>query len=319
MKVDALKGMAIKKFPKILTISLLRFDMNYETFQPMKLNDKFKFPLELHLNEYMTDDSKQKGEDIDYELLSCIIHIGNVGGGHYKAYIRDYENEGTWDFSLYDKEDRKEAEQKEKEKEEKKAKDKPTENINSDDWEEDGILPGMIAPPEENKEEENEQIDYNGDFPLPYKNSELGKNWYEFNDSYVRPIVAGRLESQFGNGKSNQNAYILMYKRKGDNENQKYEDIPAYWVNAIKEQNEKAEEERAAYEKERNMLEIFLQPQMLFKIDINKEVSYVDQKDTEEQGVKIKFSFDTTVREVKILIRRELALGEDTEFEAFET
>ena len=32
-KVDALKGVQIKKFPKILTVSLMRFDIDYNTFQ----------------------------------------------------------------------------------------------------------------------------------------------------------------------------------------------------------------------------------------------------------------------------------------------
>jgi hypothetical protein len=99
---------------------------------------------------------------------------------------------------------------------------------------------------EEKKNEDNadsnhdEKVDYDGDFPIPYKNTDLGKNWYEFNDSFVRPIVPGRLESQFGNGSSNQNAYILIYKRKGLNENPIYEDIPPYWAEEISRHNVQA-------------------------------------------------------------------------------
>ena len=244
----------------------------------------------------MSDDSPQKGQDIDYELLSWIIHIGNVDGGHYKAYIRDYADEGTWDFELYNEETR---------KEETKF------DLN-------------IQKPTNNEEEKNNDTNdqdpqYDGDFPLPYKNKGLGLRWYEFNDSYVRPIVAGRLESQFGNGSSNQNAYILIYKLKNDNQKVELSDIPEYWKDFIKTQNETYLKEREAYDIEKNNLEIFLQPQILFDIKEGTEIRYLDLKDTEEQGEKIKFSFDTTVAELKTMIKEKLALPEGTNFDAFET
>jgi len=134
----------------------------------------------------------------------------------------------------------------------------------------------------------------------------------------VRPIVAGRLESQFGNGHSNQNAYILMYKQKNDTEIFEYEDIPDYWVEEIQKQNDKAKADRAAYEFERNHLEIYLQPQALFDIQEGIQIKYVDANDTEEQGLKIKFTFDTTVADLKTRIRQELSLDESAIFDAFE-
>ena len=69
-KVDALKGVKIQKFPKIFTISLQRFDFDMNTFEMKKLNEEFQFPLELDLKQYLTDDSEQKDENLDYELLS---------------------------------------------------------------------------------------------------------------------------------------------------------------------------------------------------------------------------------------------------------
>lgn len=294
-KVDALKGVKVKKFPKILTVSLQRFDLDYNTFQMMKLNEEFKFPLELDMSEYLTDDSPQKGEELQYELLSCIIHIGNVGGGHYKAYIRDYASEGTWDFDLYDRKDAKEEAKKEEEKRTEGDKEKSKE------------------------EEPQEKIDYDGDFPIAYKNSELGKDWYEFNDSFVSPIVAGRLESQFGNGSSNQNAYILVYKRKEEGKTEIHDDIPPYWVDEIQKLNEKYAKDRAAYEVERNHLEIFIQPQDLFDIEFGDSLKYKSLEDTFEQGIKIKFTFDTTIGEVKEMVRKELSLEDSQEFDLFET
>ena len=143
--------------------------------------------------------------------------------------------------------------------------------------------------------------------------------WYEFNDSYVKPIVAGRLESQFGNGSSNQSAYILLYKLKDDSHNVELSDIPEYWKDFVKTQNETYMKEREAYDIEKNNLEIFLQPQILFDIKEGVDIRYIDLKDTEEQGEKIKLSFDTTVAELKTRIRETLAIPEGTSFDGFET
>ena len=154
---------------------------------------------------------------------------------------------------------------------------------------------------------------------FPIKIVNLENNWYEFNDSFVRPIVPGRLESQFGNGSSNQSAYILVYKLKEKEEKLVHQDIPSYWVDEILKRNQLAEKEKEAYEFERNKLEIYLQPQILFDIQPNKSLRYLDVKDTEEQGVKIKFSFDNTVKEVKEMIRQVLSMDGDQNFSAFET
>jgi hypothetical protein len=50
------------------------------------------------------------------------------------------------------------------------------------------------------------------DFPLPYSDAELTKNWFDFDDSTVTPIMPGTLQKMFGG--SSANAYMLVYRQR---------------------------------------------------------------------------------------------------------
>ena len=52
-KQDAVKGLKFKKLPYILAIQLKRFDLDYETLQRIKLNDKVTFPTVLNANPFI--------------------------------------------------------------------------------------------------------------------------------------------------------------------------------------------------------------------------------------------------------------------------
>ena len=52
-KQDAKKGLKFKSFPPILMLQLKRFDLDYETMQRIKINDKVSFPQVLNLNPYI--------------------------------------------------------------------------------------------------------------------------------------------------------------------------------------------------------------------------------------------------------------------------
>ena len=53
MKVDALKGFRLVKCPKILSLSLNRFTLDYSTFMRVKIMDRVSFPFTLNMNDYM--------------------------------------------------------------------------------------------------------------------------------------------------------------------------------------------------------------------------------------------------------------------------
>lgn len=82
-KRDALKGLKFKAIPDVLTLSLMRFDFNYQTFERVKINDYYKFDLRLDMSKYTG-----KPEDM-FDLCAVILHRGDPYAGHYHAVIRD--------------------------------------------------------------------------------------------------------------------------------------------------------------------------------------------------------------------------------------
>ena len=52
-KVDADKGLKLKKCPKILAFSLNRFALDLNTLSRVKVGDRVTFPMTLNLNDYM--------------------------------------------------------------------------------------------------------------------------------------------------------------------------------------------------------------------------------------------------------------------------
>jgi ubiquitin C-terminal hydrolase len=97
-KRDALKGLRFGKLPDVLTLSLMRFDFNYQTFERMKINDYYKFDLRLDLSKYTGN------TDEVYDLCAVIVHRGDPYAGHYHAIIRDTLLEEYDGFGLTDKE-----------------------------------------------------------------------------------------------------------------------------------------------------------------------------------------------------------------------
>ncbi len=95
---DAEKYCQLKTLPPILTLSLLRFTYDLQTYQRIKETGRFEFPLELDLSEFMEDSIRESTpkEYTTYELYSVIIHSGNAYGGHYHTFIRDLDHLGNW-------------------------------------------------------------------------------------------------------------------------------------------------------------------------------------------------------------------------------
>lgn len=95
---DAEKYCQLKQLPPVLTLSLLRFTYDYKTFQRIKETSKFEFPFDLDLSEFIEDSFRSQigPEYSKYELFSVIIHSGSAYGGHYRTYIKDYDNIGEW-------------------------------------------------------------------------------------------------------------------------------------------------------------------------------------------------------------------------------
>ena len=86
--------------PNYINFGLNRFSYDYTTFERIKLNNKFEFPLELNMKEYCDLSEKENGQindnDYLYELYGVIVHSGTPFSGHYYSYIRDMTNQGIW-------------------------------------------------------------------------------------------------------------------------------------------------------------------------------------------------------------------------------
>jgi ubiquitin C-terminal hydrolase len=54
-KVDATRRTVISKLPSTLIIALKRFELNYQTFQSLKVNDRLEFPMDLDMKPYTVE------------------------------------------------------------------------------------------------------------------------------------------------------------------------------------------------------------------------------------------------------------------------
>jgi ubiquitin C-terminal hydrolase len=84
---------------------LHRFELDYQTWQRHKLNDRFEFPVEIDMSPYVSPELLQSAsqDELVYELKSIVIHRGGAYGGHYYAYIKDDLGIGNWDVEKLDR------------------------------------------------------------------------------------------------------------------------------------------------------------------------------------------------------------------------
>ncbi|KNC48900.1 ubiquitin carboxyl-terminal hydrolase [Thecamonas trahens ATCC 50062] len=91
-KVDALKGMSIKKLPYLLSLQLARFDFDYMTMSRVKVHDFVTFPQFLDMAPFLATGASAP---VRYQLFSIMIHAGGAMGGHYYAYVYSFAL-GAW-------------------------------------------------------------------------------------------------------------------------------------------------------------------------------------------------------------------------------
>jgi len=126
-KTDTILRNAISTLPNMLILSLKRFDLDYNTFETVKLNSRCAFGQTLNMKPYTlegveamekaneargndpapmeTDDADADGpredplsalsdEDYEYRLAGVLVHAGVAQGGHYYSFIRDRSGRG---------------------------------------------------------------------------------------------------------------------------------------------------------------------------------------------------------------------------------
>ncbi|NXC21008.1 UBP40 hydrolase, partial [Corythaeola cristata] len=101
--VEASKSAKLRKLPPFLTISLLRFNFDFEKCERYKETSCYTFPMQINLRPFC-EQTEMDDSEYMYELFSVIIHKGGCYGGHYHVYIRDVDELGNW--QLQEEEDR---------------------------------------------------------------------------------------------------------------------------------------------------------------------------------------------------------------------
>jgi len=111
-KLKGVRRTTISTLPNVLVLHLKRFDLDYNTFETVKLNGRCSFPLKLNMMPYTkagreaADDAAAATssgsastaspgaglldpEDFTYELVGVLIHLGMAQSGHYYSFIKD--------------------------------------------------------------------------------------------------------------------------------------------------------------------------------------------------------------------------------------
>lgn len=123
-KKAAIRRTCFGILPNFLILHLKRFDLDYTTFETVKLNNRCAFPLTLNMKPYTKKgieemeaqedlneddggasndvDIENDDEDYEYELRGVLVHSGVAQGGHYYSFIYDRESE-SW--SKFDDDD----------------------------------------------------------------------------------------------------------------------------------------------------------------------------------------------------------------------
>ena len=86
-KQEAVMGQEFTDFPSILHIHLRRFARDYERNTCVKINDRFEFPPEIDLGEFLAPDADRSKSNV-YDLFGVLVHSGGSMCGHYYAFLR---------------------------------------------------------------------------------------------------------------------------------------------------------------------------------------------------------------------------------------
>ncbi|CAM9499152.1 unnamed protein product [Chrysoparadoxa australica] len=93
---EAVKAMELWRLPNILVLALKRFEHHGNMFK-YKLDTEVRFPTDgLDMSPHCHGNAVPGASNKDgiYDLFGVSNHIGGMGGGHYTAYTRDWDESG---------------------------------------------------------------------------------------------------------------------------------------------------------------------------------------------------------------------------------
>ncbi|EGD93422.1 ubiquitin C-terminal hydrolase Ubp8 [Trichophyton tonsurans CBS 112818] len=83
------KQLRLRKLPVILCMQLKRFERNRSVSE--KVETKVTYPASINMMPYTTSPRSENRSQFQYDLLSVVVHIGDIDSGHYLAYCRHGE------------------------------------------------------------------------------------------------------------------------------------------------------------------------------------------------------------------------------------
>ena len=300
IKVDAVKGLKIEKFPYILVLQIKRFDLNYQTLQRIKLNDRVTFPQILNGNSFVNGFKENISiavETLDEEISIVLpelkieapenVEFQVLKTQSYESIMDDRDKRPLQHDSIV--KDRILAEQTEKRKK------KQEENIQLYKKEGDNVYELFSIMIHSGSA-------MGGHYYAYIKNFEDYK-WYNFNDSNVKEIEEKEITKVFGGDTSTSswgvtysaNAYLLMYRRIAPENHMGVSDfdIPHYVKAEIQDQLENDKNE-AKVREEKSLI-------IHFKVLFNKK----EEIFTTKKNVLLK--------EFKLDVMKELKIEENPE------
>eukprot|EP01096_Ripella_sp_DP13-Kostka_P012963 TRINITY_DN552_c0_g1_i1.p1 TRINITY_DN552_c0_g1~~TRINITY_DN552_c0_g1_i1.p1 ORF type:complete len:1117 (+),score=586.54 TRINITY_DN552_c0_g1_i1:123-3473(+) len=309
-RVVAQKGFKLTEIPYLLTLQLKRFDIDYETFDRVKLNNVVTFPRYLNMDQYIKaqDPSDQKkAEENKAPEPAPEEPQAQPEEAQAQAQPEDEKKDPVAD-------------------EGEKAKETAEEKYDSAFMSDDEFIANLIAnhpalsegssssssssssgadsqdePPESSPIPEGDQIfelysilihsggAYGGHYYAFIKNFE-DQIWYKFNDANVTRVRRGEIEESFGSSdkKKSQsaNAYMLVYRKLNDGNNLKNlpnDKIPAALLAEIEQDNINVRKKREEYLRVKDLLNI-----TIYYKD-RKEMLVIDKKVTLEDATREAF------------------------------
>ncbi|CAB4395464.1 unnamed protein product [Rhizophagus irregularis] len=90
----AKKRVVFESFPPVLHLQLKRFKYDIQKGAIVKINDRFEYPMEIDLEEFLSKDA-DKSNSHKYLLHGVLVHSGDLHKGHYFALLKP-EKDGKW-------------------------------------------------------------------------------------------------------------------------------------------------------------------------------------------------------------------------------
>lgn len=113
--VDTVKRSVPEALPPVLLVHLKRFEIDYATLTTKKITSFCSFPHHLNMLPYTKqglaereggppspDTPLQPPGYYDYELVGVTVHTGTLDSGHYYAFVRERQAEGSAWFEFND-------------------------------------------------------------------------------------------------------------------------------------------------------------------------------------------------------------------------